>query len=503
LATIDVRQHAKVHRSVLATLLSDPSWPSRAPAERATRLRRVLETREPPTVSPDAAATKTLAVFAAIGECRRRFGMDAVGPYIISMAQGVDDVLAVLVLARWGGLGGDSTEHVPVDVAPLFETVDDLARAPDVLRTLLDDSWYRAHLGERGKRQMVMIGYSDSNKDAGIGAARWGLYQAQAALVQTARGTDIDLTFFHGRGGTVSRGGGKITSAILSAPRGTVRGHFRLTEQGETINAKYGLRGVAMRTLEQMTSAVVLASALPRADDPREEEWAGVMEEIARESRAAYRALVYDDPHFVEYFRLATPIDVIQRMEIGSRPSSRPSGTTDGGAVIEDLRAIPWVFSWTQSRHLLPGWYGLGTALDRAAERYGTATLATMAREWSFLRALLDDVEMVLGTADLAIAARYAALAGDLGDRYFPVIRAEFDRTVARVLALKQAHALLDSDPALQRSILLRNPYVDPMSLLQIDLLARWRAAERPDDDLFRALLASVRGIAQGLQSTG
>ena len=507
MATIDTRQHSQVHRDVLATLLADADWATRSPAERAARLRQVLERGEPPAGAADAAANKTLDVFKAIADCRARFGLNAVGPYIISMARNVDDVLAVLVLARWAGLegSGSASRHVPLDVAPLFETVTDLAGAADVLRTLIADPWYRAHLGERGERQMVMIGYSDSNKDAGIGAARWALYQAQAALVQTAAGggSGIELTFFHGRGGTVSRGGGRITTSILSAPRGTVRGYFRLTEQGETINAKYGLRGIAMRTLEQMTSAVVLASALPPKPDGRETEWAAVMEGIAADSRAAYRALVYDDPQFVEYFRLATPIDVIQRMEIGSRPASRAASTPEGGAVIEGLRAIPWVFAWTQSRHLLPGWYGLGTALDRAAARYGTAALSTMVREWPFLRALIDDVEMVLGTADLAIAARYALLAGKLGSRYFPVIRAEFDRTVARVLELKQARALLDSDPALQRSILLRNPYVDPMSLLQIDLLARWRAAGRPDDDVFRALLASVRGIAQGLQSTG
>jgi phosphoenolpyruvate carboxylase len=225
------------------------------------------------------------------------------------------------------------------------------------------------------------------------------------------------------------------------------------------------------------------------------------MDELARDSRAAYRALVYDDPHFVEYFRLATPIDVIQRMHIGSRPAARATGDERGE--IEQLRAIPWVFAWTQSRHLLPGWYGLGTALDRAAERHGTGTLGEMVRDWPFLRALIDDVEMVLGVADLSIAARYARLAGDLGNQYFPGIRAEFDRTVAHVLALKHERALLDSDPALQRSILLRNPYVDPMSLLQIDLLQRWRAEGRPDNEVFRALLASVRGIAQGLQSTG
>jgi phosphoenolpyruvate carboxylase len=247
---------------------------------------------------------------------------------------------------------------------------------------------------------------------------------------------------------------------------------------------------------------VTLATALPPAPDARQTTWTGIMDDIARDSRSAYRALVYDDPRFVEYFRLATPIDVIQRMEIGSRPASRSSDDA-GEGLIEQLRAIPWVFAWTQSRHQLPGWYGLGTALDQAAARYGTATLGEMARDWPFLRALLDDVEMVLGTADFAIAARYARLAGGLGDRYFPVIRTEFDRTVSHVLALKQEHALLDSDAALQRSIVLRNPYVDPMSLLQVDLLGRWRSEGRPDNDVFRALMASVRGIAQGLQSTG
>ena len=498
LATIDVRQHAHVHRAVLGTLLDDSKWSTRTAAERLARLRRALDEGEQPSAAPDDQATRTLEVFAAIGAARARFGQNAVGPYIISMAQGPDDVLAVLLLARWGGEG----EGVALDVAPLFETVDDLERAPEVMRALLEEPYYRAHLAKRGMHQVVMIGYSDSNKDAGLGAARWALQRAQAALVATLEGAGVDLTFFHGRGGTVSRGGGKIANAIFSAPAGSVRGRLRVTEQGEVINAKYGLRGIAMRTLEQTVSAVTLATALPRKVDAREAQWHGVMDEIARDSRAAYRALVYDDPQFVEYFHRATPIDVIQRMEIGSRPTARQSEHEQTGE-IERLRAIPWVFAWTQSRHLLPGWYGIGTALDRAAGRYGTARLGEMAQDWPFLRTLLDDVEMVLGTADLRIAARYACLAGHLGDRYFPVIRAEFDRTVAQVLALKRQNALLDSEPALQRSILLRNPYVDPMSLLQIDLLERWRADGRPDDDIFRALLASVRGIAQGLQSTG
>jgi len=503
LATIDVRQHAEVHRAVLATLLSDPQWSSRVPEDRAARLRQVLERGDKPTGKPDDQATRTLEVFKAIAECRARFGPPAVGPYIVSMAQGVDDVLAVLVLASWAGL--THSGRVPLDVAPLFETVPALEGATAVMRTLFEDPWYRSHVSDRGMHQMVMIGYSDSNKDAGIGAARWALQQAQAALVITAERAGVDLTFFHGRGGTVSRGGGRLTSAILSAPPGSVRGRFRVTEQGETINAKYGLRGIAMRTLEQTTSAVMLATALPAVRDPRESERTGIMDEIARDSRATYRALVYETRDFVEYFRLATPIDVIQRMEIGSRPASRAGqGHADvPPAELQGLRAIPWVFAWTQSRHLLPGWYGLGTALEGAIERHGATTLAELARDWPFFRALIDDVEMVLATAHLPIASRYACLAGALGERHFPTIRAEFDRTVAGVLTVKQGHALLDSDPVLQRSIRLRNPYVDPMSLLQIDLLARWRAEGRPENDTFRALLASVRGIAQGLQSTG
>jgi phosphoenolpyruvate carboxylase len=504
LAAIDVRQHAHVLRAVLGTLLRDPGWASRPSADRVARLRRLLEQDEQPKGSPDPQVTRTLEVFNAIGECRARFGSDAVGPYIISMTEGVDDVLTVLALARWGGLGGSG--HAALDVAPLFETVADLENAATVMGSLFDEPFYRAHLAARSStmQQMVMIGYSDSNKDAGIGASRWALHRAQAALVRAAERAGVDLTFFHGRGGTVSRGGGNLSNAILSAPPGSIRGRLRVTEQGEAINAKYGLRGIALRTLEQMVSAVALATELPPspAPDATEAAWTAIMDEIARDSRAVYRALVYDDPRFVEYFRLATPIDVISRMEIGSRPASREGGERPSGE-IERLRAIPWVFAWTQSRHLLPGWYGLGTALDRVTERHGAARLSQMCAQRPFLRALIDDVELVLATVDLRIAARYAALAGELGTHYFPIIRAEFDRTVANVLALKRTHALLDSDPALQRSILLRNPYVDPMSLLQIDLLARWRAEGRPDNELFRALLASVRGIAQGLQSTG
>jgi phosphoenolpyruvate carboxylase len=482
LATLDVRQDARLLRGLAPHPPAPSPIPSHPPGEGETDM------------------SATLAVFAAIRDCRQRFGPHAIGPYIVSMTQSAGDVLLVLDLARRGGLEGSDGE-VPLDVAPLFETVPDLEAAPGILRELLRDEAYRRHLAGRGNRQMVMIGYSDSNKEGGIAASRWALQQAQGALADVAHEEGVDLTLFHGRGGSASRGGGKVHRAVLAAPRGTVGGRLRLTEQGESINAKYGLRGIALRTLEQSAGAVALATAAPPPPDPREPAWTALMDEIARDSRATYRALVYGEPDFFAYFRAATPIDVIERMPIGSRPASRRSG--EG---IENLRAIPWVFAWTQSRHILPGWYGLGTGLDAAVARHGEATVAAMIRDWPFAHVLLEDAEMVLAKADMPIAARYAELAGEVGERFFPVIRAEFERTTAWLLRLKGSAALLDEDPTLQRSIRLRNPYVDPMSFLQVDLLRRWRDAGRPDgadDELFRALLDSVNGIARGLQNTG
>jgi phosphoenolpyruvate carboxylase len=514
LATLDVRQDSLVHRRVVGELLGDERWLERPAGERAERLRQALQAVPAPLLQsstvpqPSDEAAATLEVFRAIGDCQQRYGAVAIGPFIISMAQAADDVLSVLLLARWAGPteAADGTpetvpQQVPLDVAPLFETVPDLEAAPAVLRELTGDPFYRQHLAARGDRQVVMIGYSDSNKDGGLAASRWALQKGQAALVASLAAAGIELTLFHGRGGTISRGGGKTRRAVLAAPRGSVAGRLRVTEQGEVINAKFGVRAIALRTLEQATSAVALATAMPRlvaAEEEREPRWHSIMEEIAGQGRRVYRALVYEDPAFVDYFRHATPIDVIERMTIGSRPASRRSG---GG--VENLRAIPWVFAWTQSRHLLPGWYGVGTALAAAIERHGLATMAEMVRDWPFAGALVDDVEMVLAKADLGIAERYAALAPASGPDLFAQIRAEFDRTVATVLALKGSTDLLDQDPTLQRSIRLRNPYVDPMSLLQVDLLARWRAADRRDDALFAALLATVNGIAQGLQNTG
>ena len=468
LATLDVRQDALVHRQV-------------ASGE-----------------APDGDVERTLDVFRAIGECQVRYGPAAVGPYIISMAEHVDDVLLVLRLAKRAGLV-DEGGVVPIDVAPLFETVDDLRRAPDTVRGLLADPEYAPHLAARGQRQMVMVGYSDSSKDGGLVASRWALHQAQAALSAVAREANVDLTIFHGRGGTIGRGGGKTHRAVLAMPPGSVNGRLRVTEQGEVIDGKYGLRGIAFRTLERAAGAVMRATATPPPPDPREAAWREIVTRVATASRAAYRALVHEHPRFVQYFRTATPVDLIERLAIGSRPASRR-----GGSGIDDLRAIPWVFAWTQSRHVLPGWYGLGAGLAAAEAACGREVLGEMAEAWLFFSTLLDDAEMALAKADMAIAGRYAELAGALRTELFEPIRDAFERTVERVLAVRGGGALLDRDPALQRSIRLRNPYVDPMSFLQIDLLRRWREAGSPAEGaLFDALLETVNGIAEGLQNTG
>ncbi|MEE9219885.1 MAG: phosphoenolpyruvate carboxylase [Acidobacteriota bacterium] len=497
LATLDVRQDSLAHRAVVGGGLGEQSWERMTTAERTERIHRALEQGEEPRAGGDPEFEKTLEVFRAIAACQQRHGSRSIGPFIVSMTQGPDDVLSVLLLARWAGLRGNGGS-VPLDVAPLFETMDDLEAAPAILAALLRQRAYREHLASRHARQVVMIGYSDSNKDGGLAASRWALQRAQAELARVLGSAGVELTIFHGRGGTISRGGGKTHRGVLAAPRGAMRGRLRVTEQGEMINAKYGLRGIAMWTLERTVAAVAQATAAPPPPHRHEARWRGIMDEIAARSLEAYRGFVFDDPRGLSYFRQATPIDVIERMPIGSRPATRRSRQG-----IENLRAIPWVFAWTQSRHLLPGWYGLGTGLEAAIRRHGEEILAEMVRSWGFFRALIDDAEMVLAKADMPIARRYAELAEGRARRLFPKIQAEHSLTEDLVLRLKGIRSLLDRDPVLQRSIRLRNPYVDPMSLLQVELLERWRRSERSDGELFRALLATVNGIARGLQNTG
>jgi phosphoenolpyruvate carboxylase len=491
--TLDVRQDSLVHRRVVGLCLGLDDWLDRTPDERLSVLRRALISADPPRVPNNPEVEQTLAVFHAIRDMRRRHGADAIGPYIISMAQGVEDVLAVLLLAQWAGLGDQN--GIPLDVAPLFETIEDLRKGPEVMSALFADSLYQAHLARRNQRQIIMLGYSDSNKDGGFACSRWRIQEAQGAFVETVEGTDVDLILFHGRGGTVSRGGGKTHRAILSSPPGAVRGHLRVTEQGEIINEKFGLRGIAIRTLEQTVSAVALTTAKsPVIDDALRRD---VMNCIAQESRRHYRAFV-EQPNFMTFFRHATPIDVIERMQIGSRPASRRK--MEG---IKDLRAIPWVFSWSQNRYLFTGWYGLGHGLQAAMETFGKDYVSQLASDWLFFSNLLDDAEMVLIKADLGIAERYAQLVPESARQLADQLRTAYEHTVAAVFELKGTGSLLEQDRILQRSIRTRNPYLDPVSLLQVDLLARWRAGDRQDETLFRALVITVNAISLGLQNTG
>ncbi len=498
MVTLDIRQDAEVHRRVVGECLGEEAWSELTAAERAERIIEAINTRENAPMTLSTQARKTIAVFQAIAFCRRKYGKRAIGPFIVSMTEGADDILSVLLLAQWGELQNRRGE-VPLDVAPLLETVDDLHAGPEILQSLLSSDLYRAHLKRRKNRQTIMIGYSDSNKDGGLASSRWAIQNAQEMLVSAMASEDIELTLFHGRGGTVSRGGSKTHVSVLGAPPGTVNGRLRVTEQGEIINEKYGLRGIALRTLEQITGSVALATAMPRHRGNDMPEWHEIMDDIAAESRAAYRKLVYDTPEFYEYFRTATPIDVIERMRIGSRPSARRSQSG-----IDDLRAIPWVFAWTQSRFTLPGWYGVGTGLAAAVEKYGQEAFGDMFREWFFLRSLVADTEMVIAKSDLGIAKLYSQLAGDeLHQKFFPMIEAEFELTRNIILEYSDHESILDGDVTLQRAIMLRNPYVDPISLLQVDLLSRWRASGHEDAEVFDALLATVNGIAHGLQNTG
>lgn len=495
--TLDVRQDALVHRKVVGELLGEENWLEWRPEDRAKRIVEAIELRDSAPDSQSVAARKTLAVFQAVAFCKRKYGDHAIGPFIVSMTQGPDDILSILLLANWSELHNRHFE-VPIDIAPLLETVDDLQRGQHILDSLLGDDVYRQHLGRRSNRQIVMIGYSDSNKDAGLASARWALQEAQTELAHVFAAQGIELNLFHGRGGTISRGGAKTHAAVLGSPPGTVNGRLRVTEQGEIINEKYGLRGIALRTLEQAVGSVALATAMPEHRGNDMPEWHVMMQVVADVSRASYRRLVCESPRFYEYFRLATPIDLIERMRIGSRPSSRRDSKG-----VEDLRAIPWVFAWTQSRLMLPGWFGLGSGLAAAAEQFGDEPFREMFREWYFMRALTADAEMVLAKADIGIARHYSGLAGELHEEFFPVIEKEFELTCEVILKYSNHDTLLAGDTTLQRAIMLRNPYVDPMSLMQVDLLHRWRKTDYEDEDLFSALLASINGIAQGLQNTG
>jgi len=529
LASLDVRQHAGVLHEIIARGNDDPGWLGRPSSERRQLLAQMLEQDAGPRVDLDALAKRNLAVFEAFAQAKHRYGADAVGYFIVSGARRADDVLAALTLARWASVYDKRTGQVALDIAPQFESLEALERCGETLHELLAEPVYQRHLEAHGRRQCVLLGYSDSNQEGGLCASRFAVHQAQRAITHLPASEGEKYVVFYARGGSIARGGSRIDALVRSAPEGAINGTLRVREQGETVKQGYGLRPIAMRTLERAFNALSLATVGNRettaeglrstTEDPsapaNEAAPANAAHlecaaTLAEASRQAYRRLIHEDREFHDYFRAVTPIDVIERMQVGSRPVHREDGRSlegsfgalpPGGGGTQSVLPVPWVFAWTQTRHMLPGWLGAGTGLVAAISRHGPERMRAAYSEWFFLRSLIDDVETMLARTDLEIAAAYDVLVPEPLRRFSARIRVEYELTREQVLSLKGSTELLDSEPTLQRSIKLRNPYIDPMNLMQVDLLQRWRAGGRADRDLFEALLTSAGGIAQGLQS--
>ena len=419
----------------------------------------------------------------AVGAAQERLGEAAVDTVIVSGTESAADVLAVVDLAAEAG--------ARVSPVPLFETIADLREAPAIVEALLDEPRFARVVEERGRRLEVMVGYSDSGKDGGYLTAQWEIFRAQERLAALVSARRIELTVFHGRGGSTGRGGGPTHAAILAQPAGHPPGRLKLTEQGETVSFKYGLPGLAYRNLEAALAATLLAAFPEVAGSHPPDGARETLESLSEDAFAAYRGLVWEDERFAEFFRRFTPIEELALFEIGSRPARRP----EGGELLASLRAIPWVFAWTQNRCILPAWFGCGIAF--AAAELGE--LRRLYRGWAFFRSLVENLEMTLAKSSLEIAAGYLDLVED-ASLYEP-IRAEHERTVASVLEIVEARKLLDRHPVVQRSIRLRNPYVDPMNAIQVELLRRWR--DTGDEEVKRPLLRSIAGIAAALRNTG
>jgi phosphoenolpyruvate carboxylase len=527
LATLDLRQHSGRHTAALSEITRalglKPDYSQMNEQARAEWLTQELASVRP-LVSPDShyspETTETLNVFRVARRALDEISPRAIRSYIVSMTRDASDLLAVLVLAKTAGLNqrrdaASVFRPFPfrLAVVPLFETIDDLRRAPEVMQRLFENPVYHQQLESQDRVQEVMLGYSDSSKDGGILTSSWELYKAQERLWEVARAHKVELVLFHGRGGTVGRGGGPSHAAILAQPPGTVAGRIKITEQGEVISFKYSLPEIALRSLELTTSAVIEAS-LPRAaaSAPQLTRWKEIMEQLSQEAFAFYRRVVDETPGFYDYFVKATPVEELPRLPIGSRPARRKLGSQNLG----DLRAIPWVFGWTQSRHLLPGWLAVGTALENFISEQPRANLKVlreMYRDWPFFRSTISNIEMALAKADFQIARQYALNLADpgTGRAIFNLLKEEYERTCLLVLQIIGERRLLDSTPVLQRSIAVRNPYVDPMSYLQVELLARKRAGESDGrknrsverDKLLYAILMTINGIAAGMRNTG
>ncbi|MBI1295756.1 phosphoenolpyruvate carboxylase [bacterium] len=505
LATLDIRQHSDRHRQAMAAILYryyskiDPTFDylSLSEKDKIRLLETELNSDRPLTarLDFDDDTNETVSVFRLIRKAHLQVSEQSVQSYITSMTTSASHMLEVLLFAKDAGLFGQ------IDVVPLFETIEDLENAPSIMENLFEIPIYQEHLRRRGNRQQIMIGYSDSNKDGGYLRANWMLYQAQRALARTCDSHNVRLTLFHGRGGSIGRGGGPANRAILAQPPESIRGRIKVTEQGEVISNRYSNRDIGHRHLEQLVNAVLLTSS-NRPHYEQEEAWGAILEDVSARSERMYRTLV-DDPAFLQYFGEATPIDFINQLNIGSRPAKRKQTTG-----VADLRAIPWVFAWTQSRVNLPGWYGLGSGIgawideDPGGERL--RTLQQLYKDWPFFRTVIDRAQFSLRRADMGIAALYAELTDEsVREQVYPTIAEEFRRTEEVVLSITGQSEILDNEQWLQRSITLRNPYVDPLNYIQVALIQQLRSQPRLEGELRQPILLSVNGIAAGLQNTG
>lgn len=510
MAQMDVREDSAESNAAIAELMnlagvSEGDFAERTVQQQSAELSAELAGKRPllsAASRPSERTQEVLDVMETVREAQDRFGNDAIDTWIISMTRTAADMKAVLVLSREAGLTLPSEGVARLKVAPLFETIDDLRNASDVMDDYWSDPEVRKIITLQGDAAEVMVGYSDSNKDGGITTSHWELYKAQRELRECAARHGIKLFLFHGRGGSVGRGGGPTREAILAQPSGTVNGVIKLTEQGEVISDHFGNRRIAESQLDLMISSVTEASLLhtePRHSKEELDRWVVAMDSISGDAYRSYRGLV-EAEGFVDYFFSSTPVEELGSMNIGSRPARR-GGKLSG---LSSLRAIPWVFGWTQSRQIVPGWFGVGSALEQARQNGNGVAVDEMYSSWSFFQTLISNVEMALVKTDIAIAERYVqALVDPSLHHIFDAVRAEYELTMREVLRVTGQKNLLDRSPVLQRTLSVRAPYIDPLNYLQISLLARHRSEEKTDTLHVRALLLSINGIAAGLKNTG
>ncbi|SFJ92051.1 Phosphoenolpyruvate carboxylase, type 1 [Paenibacillus sp. UNC496MF] len=519
LATLDVRQHSKEHENAMSEVLANMNivsdYASLSEDEKIELLHTLLNDPRPLT-SPHFAYSEgtreCLDVYHTIYRAQAEFGENCISSYLISMTQGASDMLEVMVFAKEVGLfrkEANGNVTCTLQAVPLFETIDDLHAAPGIMERLFALPVYRQAVEARGNQHEIMLGYSDSNKDGGVVTANWELRVALNAITSSAKKYGVKLKFFHGRGGALGRGGMPLNRSILAQPPHTVGGGIKITEQGEVLSSRYSLKGIAYRSLEQATWALVTASRLakyPEQEETATAEWEEIARGISETALTKYQDLIFRDPDFMTFFKESTPLPEVGELNIGSRPSKRK-----GSDRFEDLRAIPWVFAWTQSRYLLPAWYAAGTALQDYVrdDAKRLETLRTMYERFPFFTSLIDNLQMALAKADLQIAKEYAGMIADktIRDRIFTQITEEYARTSACILQITGQEEILDNVPVIQESIRLRNPYVDPLSYMQVQLLKELRESrakgEEDDRELLREVLLTINGIAAGLRNTG